>query len=127
MPESSDKHSIFSYLDYRDFLRDRFTALRSQTPEFSYRFFAQIAKVSPSFLKLVATKRKHLSQKSVLKFARALGLDATETTYFHHLVLFNRAKTLDEQNYYYHMLCKTLKNAKNVSVPQNLSSVTIFL
>lgn len=121
MPDPTDEKNIYSYLDYREFLRDRFTALREKTPEFSYRFFAQVARVSPSFLKLVATKRKHLSQKSVFKFAKALGLDSTETNFFNHLVLFNRSKTLDEQNYYYSMLCKTLRKTKAVPMPPNLN------
>jgi uncharacterized protein (TIGR02147 family) len=49
---------------------------------------------------------RNLSKQSVLKFARALGINKKETEYFENLIFFNQSKTLEEKNYFLGKLMK---------------------
>jgi uncharacterized protein (TIGR02147 family) len=85
--------SVFEYSDYREFLTDFYHFKKSTDSKFSHRSFLHKAGMrGPNFLKNVMDGKKNLSPKSVMKFAKALGLSARETKYFDNLVLFNQAK-----------------------------------
>ncbi|MDD5675154.1 MAG: TIGR02147 family protein [Chitinivibrionales bacterium] len=99
--------SIFSYMDYRDFLRDAFAEKKKGFAGYSYRLFSQKAGFkSPNILKLVTTGARNLTKESVFKFAKALGLNRAEGEYFENLVFFNQSGTLDEKNSYLTHLMK---------------------
>ena len=89
---------VYSYLDYRAFLRDYYAAKKSASRAFSYRAFSKRAGVSsPNYLKLVVDGKRSLSPKMAERFAHACGLDADSSRYFVHLVGFNQAKTSVER------------------------------
>ena len=90
---------VFAYLDYRLFLRDCYTDLKTRQTGFSYRWFSRQAGMSsPNFLKLVIEGQRNLTSKSAEKFAIALGLNSNETSFFRDLVGFNQADTAAEKN-----------------------------
>ena len=94
--------NIFDYVDYRKFLQDHYAHMKESTDYFSHRYFAQKAGIrSPNFLKNVMEGRKNLSKESVLKFARALGLNRKQTEYFENMVFFDQADTAERKQYYY--------------------------
>ena len=90
---------IYSYTDYRAYLRDYYNAAKQHVPAFSYRYFSRRAGFSsPNFLKLVIDGRRNLGPKSIGPFATALRLDRQEHRFFAVLVSFTQARTSDERN-----------------------------
>ncbi len=97
--------TIFSYVNYRDFLRDAYAHAKRALPAFSYRYFAKKAGfTAPNFLKLVIEGTRNLSGESIPKFAKVFKLGARERRFFEILVYFNQAGTPAEQAHYYEQL-----------------------
>lgn len=99
------KISIFSYTDYRQFLRDKFDALKAANPLFSHRRFSQLAGfASPNVLKLAMDGKRNLSHTSIHKFTHALKLNAKEKRFFELLVYYNQAPTPQQARHYYQQI-----------------------
>lgn len=93
---------VFQYLDYRAFLRDAYTNLKTRQRGFSYRWFSKRAGLaSPNFLKLVAEGQRNLTPDTTHRFAEALGLTCRETEFFEALVKFAQAETASEKNHHF--------------------------
>ena len=91
--------SVFSYLNYRDFLRESYAERKRANPSFSYQVLATRAALkAKSFLASVVAGRKELSEKSVHGLARALDLSEREEQYLETLVQFARAHTHHQKN-----------------------------
>ncbi len=103
---------LFHYLDYREFLKDRFDYLRVTNPAFSYRYFNQKAGLKSSgHMKMILDGKANLSKKTIYKVCRGLGLSEKEASYFETLVSFNQAKTHEDKDAFYRDLleCKPPK------------------
>lgn len=98
--------TIYMYNDYRQFLKDRYTALKKTQPSFSYRYFSQKAGfASPNFLKLVMEGQRNLSAEGAHKFSQALKLGVKEAWFFEILVQYNQTTDgAQKQSYYEQML-----------------------
>lgn len=95
---------IFEYLDYRAFLRDYYVHKKAKRG-FSFRSFSKRAGLgSPNYLKLVMDGERNLSQRMAGRFAKALGLDQDDSTYFMRLVQFNQASSSAERGKLYSKL-----------------------
>ncbi len=91
--------------DYRAYLRAMIKFLKATQPKFSYRYFSRIAGFSsPNFLKLVAEGQRNLSERSISKFARGLGLEPHEQDLFSDLVKLEQARSDRERNQAYQRL-----------------------
>jgi uncharacterized protein (TIGR02147 family) len=96
LPSAPD---LFTYLDYRAFIRDWFEARKAVDPALTHRSFVQAAGMrSPSVLINVIDGKRNLSAESTEAFAAALGLDDDERSYFRALVSFGQATTDEERN-----------------------------
>lgn len=85
--------NIFEFLDYRAYLRAYYEAGKEHTTAFSYRYFAkQAGYSSPSFLRHVMRGERNLSSDSIVRFAKALDLDAEEKRFFNALVEYDQAE-----------------------------------
>lgn len=94
--------SVFTYLDYRKFLKGIFEEFKSTKPGFSHRSFARTAGFNSSnYILLVMQGKRNLSSDGILKVARALKLKKTEAEFFENLVRFNQAANDSERNIYY--------------------------
>ena len=83
---------LFTYLSYRQFLRDWFDAKKADNPRYSHRLFARRAQQkSPSMLLFVMEGKRNLKPKTVELFAEAMGLDEAETAFFSELVTLDQA------------------------------------
>lgn len=92
---------IHSFTDYREYLRALYAHFKKNDPRFSHRFFSKMAGLGgQSYLRMVMTGQRNLSQKSASSFARAFGLGRSESRYFEALVYYNQAITDDEKNHY---------------------------
>jgi uncharacterized protein (TIGR02147 family) len=105
---------VFSYLNYREFLRNYYQKRKRDHSYLSYRLLSEKGGFkSPNFIKLVAQGQRNLSKDGVYRCAKALGMNKKETEYFENLVFFNQSKTLEEKNYY---LTRVMRMRKRVSV-----------
>lgn len=93
---------IFTYTDYRKFLKDYYEEQKARDPKFSHRYFTRKVGFSSSgYFSDVLTGKKNLSLAFALKFAKALKLGRDEGEFFINLVGFNQAKSLEEKNRHY--------------------------
>src|SRR5579885_2294414 len=99
--------NIFSYLDFRKFLREWYQSSKEKYG-FSYRVFSRLAGfTSSNIFKLVMEGRRNLTEDSIKKFAKFLKLGRAEAEYFRSLVLFNQAETHEEKNLHYQKLIRS--------------------
>ncbi len=93
---------VFTYLDYRAFLRDFYVERKTQTRNFSYRAFSSKAQLgSPNYLKLVMDGRRNLSTEMAERFATACGMRGEAARYFCSLVSFNQSKSSEDRSRHY--------------------------
>jgi uncharacterized protein (TIGR02147 family) len=98
-------NDIYSYSDYRQFIKDYYDRNKAVHPGFSYRFLAEKAGInSAPYFKFVIEGKRNLSKKTILKTCIALKLKDKEAEYFEHLVFFNQAKSADEKSNYFDKL-----------------------
>jgi uncharacterized protein (TIGR02147 family) len=98
-------NEIYTFLDYREYLKEYYTTQRECNPNFSYRYFARLAGFKgQSFLRMVMDGDRGLKPDSIAKFATALKLKKKEKTYFEALVFYNQAKTEKDKDYYFDRL-----------------------
>lgn len=93
--------NIYSFMDYRDFLKDRYRQLKQIDPMFSFRFFSKQAGFgSPNYLKLVMDGKRNLSFEAIAKFAKGLRLDNHESEFFRYMVEFNQCEHPSKKKVY---------------------------
>ncbi len=93
---------IFSYLDYRSFLKDSFELLRIKSPSFSYRnIAAKLGYKSIGHITWILQGKRNLTLKNADKFSSLLALNKKEDAYFKLLVCYTNAKKhLDKKDYF---------------------------
>ncbi|HET7538779.1 MAG TPA: TIGR02147 family protein [Polyangiaceae bacterium] len=102
-----DSVHIFSYLDYRHFLRDLYAQKKASERGFSHRAFSKRAGLnSTNYLHLVMQGKRNLSPEMAASFARGCGLTPAEAIYFCELVTFTQASTSEERNRAYDRLAR---------------------
>lgn len=90
---------LYTYLDYRKYLRDWFAARKAGNPRFSHRAFARRARQSsPSLLLHVIEGKRNLTPATTEAFTAAMGLVGEEAEFFSVLVAFEQSDTLEERN-----------------------------
>lgn len=90
--------NIYSYNDYRLFMRDYFESERKRNKAFSTRYFAARAGFSShSFCGFLIRGERNLSLESVDKVARALSLKGKQADFFRLLVAYTQARTTAEK------------------------------
>lgn len=94
-----------AYLDYRQYLRDFYQEQKRRNPRYSHRLFALKAGLtSTGFFSEVLSGKRQLAPAAVLRFCKALKLNAQEQACFETLVAFNQAKTIEERNHHFSRL-----------------------
>ena len=93
---------LHAYLDFRQYLKDWYAEQKRINPRYSHRLFARKAGLtSTGFFSEVISGKRQLTQAAVLRFGKALKLNAQDQAGFECLVAFNQAKTMDERNHHY--------------------------
>lgn len=92
---------IFSYYDYRQFLREYLHELKERNPFFSYRYVGGKVGMDASYVLKVIQGLLHLSEKKIPSFAAFCKLNEREAEYFRLMVLFNKARTVEEGRVYF--------------------------
>lgn len=100
---------IYSYDDYRVYIRDYLQAMKDGNPLLSNRFFAKKTKISAAFLKMVSSGQRNLSPSGIAKFSSGFGFNKDEKNFFQELVLFNQAELTEEKNFHFQNMAKHKK------------------
>ena len=96
---------LFSYNDYRSFLKDFFKKKKEVKKTYSLRYFSQKAGFSDhSQLTHLVSGRRNVTKKTLNKLIEGLGLDGTSRDYFTYLVNFTQCKTVEEKDQWYKKL-----------------------
>ena len=106
MKEDAAPH-LLEYLDYRQYLSDWMAFQKKQRTGFSLRAFTlRVDLASASFLSAVLKGKKNLGEDVRLRIASAIGLTGEDDAYFHWLVQFNQARSMENKNYCFRQLQK---------------------
>lgn len=109
--------SVFSYLDYREYLKDFYSHKKTTTPSFSLGTFSQKAGLQArNYLKRVMDGERPLSPDLIPKFCLGLGLAAKEKIYFEALVNFNQSRDSEAKRHYFSALQQAAQNIKGSAV-----------
>ncbi len=104
----SMKPELFTYLDYRHYLKDLFEALKKGDEGLSYRMFAKMAgSSSPNFLQLIIQRKLNIGQSHIRALAESIVLSKKEEGFLETIVAFDHAKTHEEKNKYYRRMLLT--------------------
>ena len=102
-----EMNSIYDYLDYRKFLKDRIKEMRKDNPNFSYRYFNMKSGLKSSgHLKLILDGERNLGKKSMYSVCKGIGLSDKEAQFFETLVQFNQSKDNEQKDHFYNKLIK---------------------
>ncbi len=84
---------IFSYLDYRTFVREFYLEWKAKDEKYSYRYWASRAGfASPNFIKLIIDGKRNLSASGSAQLAKAFALNLSEKKFFMDLVELNQCQ-----------------------------------
>jgi uncharacterized protein (TIGR02147 family) len=111
--------NIYSYNNYREYLKDFYSFKKEQRSGFTYaRFSVDAGLGSPNYFKLIADGDKNLTSANIIKFTSALELSEIESDYFEALVNFNQAKDALEKEYYQKRIERIKNSMSNEAMNQ---------
>ena len=95
---------IFNYVDYRLFLKDLITELKTKH-QYKVKTFADRAGIkTPGYMRMIIDGKRNLTTKVAHKFCLALNIVGREKNYFEKLVLYNQAHDPDLKKEYFNDL-----------------------
>ncbi|WP_413581759.1 TIGR02147 family protein [Bdellovibrio sp. HCB288] len=104
------KPLLLNYIDYRLFLQDWYSYNKEHKKGFSYGTWTlQCGFKSRSFIRLVMLGQRNLGVDSISQVARSLHLNASESEYFEHLVLYTHADTIQLKEYHFAQIVRLNK------------------
>jgi uncharacterized protein (TIGR02147 family) len=89
-------HSIFKFLDYREYLQHFFETSKSENPWYSYKVFGDVVGLDQSQVYRILQKQLHLSKKALPRFVQYLKLEGIQAEYFIKLVALGRSRKTAE-------------------------------
>ncbi len=105
---------LYQYSDYRKYLLDYYTSQKKEKASYSYRAFAQRARLSsPNYLKLVIDGKRRITDRLVDPFIRGLGLSPQQSSYFRNLVFYQEARDVEAKRQYLEKLIHIRKRAQS--------------
>lgn len=96
--------TIFTYLDYRKFLKDLQEEKKHENVSFSFRHLAREIGVDSGYITKIFAGQRHISLPLTKKMADFFRLDKRQTKYLSLLVQFAKAKTQTEKSRFYEQL-----------------------
>jgi uncharacterized protein (TIGR02147 family) len=96
--------NIFTYLDYRKFLKDLQEQKKRDNSVLSLRYLAREIGIDSGYISKIIAGQRHVSLSLAKKIAVFFQLDKKQTIYFCLLVQFAKAKTQTEKSRHYEQL-----------------------
>jgi uncharacterized protein (TIGR02147 family) len=109
--------SIFTYSDYRGYIKDAIEEKRQKNPQYSFRCAANRMGVSSGSLARVLNGTRHAGSELMLKLIGYLGLKKREAEYFSLIVGFESIKDENKRRESYQKILK-MRTARNKLIPQ---------
>jgi uncharacterized protein (TIGR02147 family) len=98
---------IYTYLDYRKYIKDYYTYHKENVHGFSYRVFSRMAGLkTTSFIKHVIDGDRNLTARTIGACSKAMKLNKPGSVFFETLVLFNQSKSDEERDLYFDRLIR---------------------
>ncbi len=108
---------IYTYTDYRQFLRDAYAEKKIREKNFSYRVLAaRLGLKSVGFITWVFQGKRNLSPRLTLKVAEVFRLSKAETAFFELLVQYNQAKSHEERKHHFDRLIALRRPSARVPI-----------
>lgn len=82
--------NVYSYTDYRDWIREEVQRKRQDQSAMSFSFLAQKASIQPSYLSKIVAKEGHLASDQLFLVANALDVSEDEMEFLLLLLEWNR-------------------------------------
>ncbi|ERP30680.1 TIGR02147 family protein [Chitinivibrio alkaliphilus] len=101
---------LFNYLEYREYLRDFYTAQKKEKSIFSYRYMAQRLSIDAGYLVKVLQETKHISSDTIPPIIQLCRLTEKEAKYLEHLVAFNKARDEGAIQHHFEALLSLRRN-----------------
>jgi len=83
---------LFSFTDYREYLRRHYEFRRARQASFSYRFMATRLEVDPGQLAHILRGKLHLPQRALAATLKLCRFDSREAAFFEELVRLGRCR-----------------------------------
>jgi len=101
---------IFSYSDFKKYLRDKIALLKKEDRSYTYRkISSELGIKSPGYITQVLNGTSTLSAKLLPRFVKVLDLKKREALYFEVLVNYNQAKNRESRSLYYQQMTELKK------------------
>ena len=92
---------LFTYKNYRTYIKDACAERRTTQPFFSYRYIAErIGLKSTGFISWVVLGKRNISTHLIHKLTKIFKMNRKEAEFFELLVNYNQSKRPEEQQYY---------------------------
>jgi uncharacterized protein (TIGR02147 family) len=112
--------SIFSYTDYRSFLKDYIAQKKSENKGFSLKIISDRAGFKArDYILRVMNHTRNLSQTGIFMLSRALRLSTKEADYFMNLVGFNQSKQPSEKEFFFKKMSEICKYGRHQKLRQD--------
>lgn len=106
--------NIFTYTDYRKYLKDYFEYKKKSCSFFSHRYLCnKLGLKSSNFILLVIKGMRNISDDICSKLIDVFQLKDNEAEYFKYLVSFNHAKNNIDKNNYWKKMISLRPKSKN--------------
>jgi len=114
-----DRPSVFTYFDFRRFLRDSQQQRRAIRPAFTLEHLAgKVGLKSKGHISLIFKGAKNIPEEKLAVFAQAFDLDEKETEFFGHLVRFGQSRTHRDRKRHLDMMVGLMRVADRRLVPR---------
>ncbi len=110
--------SIYTYVDYRQYLRDQLAARRQRNPDYSLRAAAAQIGINSGQLTRILDGQRNLTTSALPRFLAWLKLRPKESAYFGLLVEFNQSRQGKRQRECYERLMQ-LRAERKATVPES--------
>lgn len=112
--------SIYSYTDYKLFLKEFYDQEKKTNKFFSYQYWADHCKFkSKSYLYKVIRGDKALTVDGALRIGTFMKLKKREMNYFQAMVLFTNSKKNEEKKYFFEKLQELSKKSESSKIRQS--------
>tara|TARA_B100001248_G_scaffold262641_1_gene260321 strand:+ start:4652 stop:5608 length:957 start_codon:yes stop_codon:yes gene_type:complete len=119
--------SVFSYIDYRKYLKDYYQYKKNSNSSFSYGSFARKAKIGTrNYLKRIIDGERNITKAILPKISVALDFDNESAIYFEYLVNYDQTKDPLVKKYYFEKLRSIGKSKKNSYFDINEAQYEVF-
>ena len=110
-------NSIFTYFDFREYIRDAVKSKRKKNPRYSFRCAANRIGIPSGTLTRILNGSRHVGSELLPKLIAYLGLKRREAEYFSLLVAFESIKDENRRRQCYRDLLK-MRSERSAVVPE---------